>query len=369
MSCVADILARNNLLKEDIVSLLSVTRESDIEAVRHAAEQTLFEHCGNRVHRRGLVEVSNVCTMDCLYCGIRRGSAEVERYTLDKETIVRTALGSVDAGYGSVVLQAGERRDPAFVGLIEEAVREIKRRSACTRLPNGLGITLSLGEQSYDTYERFFAAGAHRYLLRVESSNEDLFSRIHPPSQRLESRIHCLSMLRDIGYQVGTGVMIGLPGQTSDMLADDVQFFRDMDIDMFGMGPYIPHAATPLAHASDMPAAEERLRLSLLMIAVVRIVLKDVNIASTTALGTMGQDGRLTGLRFGANVIMPQMTPAAYRRHYLLYDGKPVADTADERRTACTAEQVRRIDRVFTTDAWGDSHHAVARSARSDRSR
>jgi biotin synthase len=261
------------------------------------------------------------------------------------------------------VIQSGERSDRKFIDLTLEAVRRIKRETRSVSQPEGLGITLCIGQQSRETYRRLFEAGAHRYLLRIETTNPDLFARIHPKDQTLESRLECLGLLRDIGYQVGTGVMIGLPGQTLDDLAGDILFFADHDIDMIGMGPFILDPATPLGGES-CPGIAERIRLSLLMIAATRLKLRDVNIASTTALQTLNPIGRETGLQFGANVIMPQVTPPEVRKDYQLYPGKPCLDENALECQSCLGMRIAFAGRTIGYNAWGDSAHARRRQSR-----
>ncbi len=356
---ISEILEKEILERDDIIQLLRTTDPSEMESLRAAAESVLLSKCGPDVFYRGLIEFSNVCASDCLYCGIRKSSADVKRFTLKLEEILAAARWCAEQGYGSVVLQSGERRDKAFIELIEEAVKEVKSATVSEELPQGLGITLCVGEQSPDVYERFFNAGAHRYLLRIESSNPDLFAKIHPPAQRLESRIECLKSLKKVGFQVGTGVMIGLPGQTIENLADDVLFFRDMDVDMIGMGPYIVHSGTPMSiHADYFNQNKESIFTSALkMIAVCRLVLKDVNIAATTALQAMKHDGREQGLRHGANIIMPQLTPVSVRQDYLLYEGKPCLDESAEQCRFCLERRILSVGRRVALNGWGDSRH------------
>jgi len=320
-----------------------------------------LENCGDEVFFRGLVEFSNVCTSDCFYCGIRKSNAKPNRYTLTKDEIVECAKFCADEGFGSIVLQSGERQDAAFAEFVEDVVRAIKSETMSAALPQGLGITLCVGEQKRATYERFFAAGAHRYLLRIETSSPGLFSRIHPPKQTFETRIKCLETLKSIGFQVGTGVMIGLPGQTISDLADDILFFKNLDVDMIGMGPYIVHSDTPMqCHEKETTARkDEILQLSLMMIAVTRIVLGNVNIAATTALQAMDPTGREKGLLHGANVIMPQVTPLGVRRDYLLYEGKPCIDESALQCKGCLENRVTSIGRRLGKNAWGDSRHAI----------
>jgi biotin synthase len=258
-----------------------------------------------------------------------------------------------------MVLQSGERRDESFVSFVEETVSDIKHATASEALPKGLGVTLCVGEQTEKTYARFFKAGAHRYLLRIETTSPQLFAKIHPPQQTLSARLACLRGLKRTGFQIGTGVMIGLPGQTIEDLAQDVIFFRDMDIDMIGMGPYIVHRQTPMArHEADIEKRKAELfDLALKMIAVVRIVCHNVNIASTTALQAMMPTGREQGLEFGANIIMPQVTPMGVRKNYLLYEGKPCLDENAAQCRICIETRIKSIGREIGKDAWGDSPH------------
>jgi biotin synthase len=349
----------NMYTREELIRLLSITDEAGVESLRAAAFQTLIDHCGTTVYFRGLIEFSNVCANDCLYCGIRHGNQAVRRYTLTKEDIVSAAVWCADQGYGSVVLQSGERRDAPFVAFVEDLVATIKARTTCERLPRGLGITLCVGEQEREAYQRWFDVGAHRYLLRIETSSPALFSRIHPAGQPFDGRVACLAILKEIGYQVGTGVMIGLPGQTTADLADDILFFRDRDVDMIGMGPYIVHRDTPMAAWPELNARQPApsLQLALRMIAVTRLALKNVNIAATTALQALDPVGREAGLQFGANVIMPQLTPPEFRRDYLLYEGKPCLDESADLCRSCLEKRIRSIGREIGVDQWGDSHH------------
>lgn len=361
---VRALLARGRYERAEIARLLE-TRDADaLDAIRAAAEAVLLRECGRKVYYRGLVEFSNQCALDCHYCGIRRGNPGVRRYRLDHATILDAARWCAERGYGSLVLQSGERRDPDFVAFVEQVVRDIRRATVGPRLPRGLGITLCVGEQDEDAYRRFYAAGAHRYLLRIETSDPGLFARLHPPAQRFETRVACLATLRRIGFQVGTGVMIGLPGQTVTQLADDVLFFRAHDIDMIGMGPYIVHADTPMATWPDAPRdAADSLRLGLLMVGVTRLALRDVNIAATTALQALDPAGREQALRFGANIIMPQLTPTAVRREYRLYEGKPCLDEDREDCLRCLRMRIHMAGREVAVDEWGDSPHARRRTA------
>jgi biotin synthase len=342
--------------RQEIIQLLSLESPEKIEMLRCSAEKVLLKLRGEKVFFRGLIEFSNICHCDCYYCGIRKSNTSIERYTLSKEQIVASALWCGEQGYGSVVLQSGERNDPAFIDFIEDCIHSIKKGSRSPELPKGVGITLSCGEQSVETYKRWFDAGAHRYLIRIEASNPALYGSLHPQSQPLQPRIDCLKALKKIGYKVGTGVMIGLPGQTLENLADDILFFKQTGADMIGMGPYIVHHATPMANYKEEIArqSENIFQMSQKMIAVTRLTLKDVNIAASTALQAMKEDGRETGLTFGANVIMPQVTPVEVRKNYLLYEGKPCLDENAEQCRTCLSLRVASVGRTIGYNIWGD---------------
>lgn len=356
MGSLTPVLNKDNLERNDIINLLSITDSDLIEELRVAAENVLLNLRGKSVYFRGLVEFSNICASDCYYCGIRRSNHEVNRYSITREQILTAAKWCAKQGFGSIVLQSGERQDQNFIDFVVEIVRDIKEETKSEYLPHGLGITLCVGEQTKETYQRFFYAGAHRYLLRIESSSPEIFSSIHPPSQKLESRIQCLNNLKEIGFLVGTGVMIGIPGQTIENLADDILFFQKIGADMIGMGPYIPHEQTPMAvYKEELNSKyESSFLLSLKMIAVTRLVLRDVNIAATTALQALKYDGREHGLRFGANVVMPQLTPQEFRKEYMLYENKPCIDENAEQCKNCLTKRIQSVGREVAIDIWGD---------------
>ncbi len=352
-------LLKDTLSREDIVQLLSVESQEDIELLRSKAYETMLENVGDKVYLRGLIEFSNYCVNDCYYCGIRRSNSNTERYRLTVEQVIEAARLAAEFDYGSVVLQSGDRRDEQFIEYVISCIKGIKDATRSEKYPEGLGITLCVGEQTEETYRKFFDAGAHRYLLRIETTNPELFAKIHPPQQLLETRIEALNALKKVGFQVGTGVMIGLPGQTFDDLANDVLFFREMDMDMIGMGPYLPHNDTPMGkqYETTEEIKKWRFQLSLKMIAVCRIVLKDVNIASTTALQTIHPTGREEGLRYGANVIMPQITPTEYRKNYMLYEDKPCVSEFAAECHSCMQMRIASVGRSIAYGVWGDPLH------------
>jgi len=346
----------NNLNRDDIIALLETEDEATERELFARAYELKLQTVGRKVYFRGIIEFSNVCAKNCFYCGIRRDNTHVQRYTMTEQQVLNAARWAWEQRYGSIVMQSGERSDPAFVELVERLLRGIKE------LSNGeLGITLSLGEQSADTYRRWFAAGAHRYLLRIESSNPALYASLHPEDHDWNRRLNCLHDLRETGYQVGTGVMIGLPGQTAADLADDIAFFRAQDIDMIGMGPYVVHHDTPLAARVQHFDAQRQLHLALRMIACTRLVLRDVNIASTTALQALDPQGREMGLQAGANIIMPVLTDLEYRGDYLLYDNKPCVDENASMCRACLERRIISVGEEVGYGQLGDSPHYFAR--------
>jgi biotin synthase len=353
-------LSKSLLTREDLVHLLSTREEKEKFTLFRKAYQVKKEYCGNVVYLRGLIEYSNICRKDCNYCGIRKSNENVERYTLTNEDVLDRAMMAWRRDFGSIVIQTGERTDRVFIEGLTALIREIREKTDGT-----LGITLSCGEQSQETYQQWFEAGAHRYLLRIETSSEALFRKIHPDNEfhRFEDRLKALESLRKAGFQTGTGVMIGLPGQTFEDLADDLLFFRSFDIDMIGMGPYIPHPEAPMASwKAKLLKPADRLELSLRMIALARIMLKDVNIAASTALQALDPDGRIKAILAGANVYMPNMTPKIYAENYNLYEGKPaVRDNAMEIVKELET-RLKGLGEVIGYGKWGDSKHFFKRS-------
>jgi biotin synthase len=339
----------------ELVELLSVTAEDELQALYDTAYFLKEQYVGKIAYFRGIIECSNLCMKDCYYCGIRRSNDKVERFQMDEDEIFKEALWAYEAEYGSCVIQSGERQDEAYISMIERVVGRIKDATK-----GALGITLSLGEQTEETYRRWKTAGAHRYLLRIETTNPALYEKIHPADHSLAERKECLAALRRTGYQVGTGVMMGLPGQTMEDLANDILFLKQIDIDMVGMGPYIPHSDTPMGQENP-PYTEEQnkaaLTLGLKMIAVTRIVLKDINIAAATALQALEYTGREQGLRCGANVIMPNVTETDYRPKYQLYDNKPCTDENSSMCRGCLSGRIQGIGETVGFNERGDSPH------------
>ncbi|MBQ4329748.1 MAG: [Lentisphaeria bacterium] len=343
----------------EIAVLLSPPDKECEKALFDAAYKCKCELLGRVVNLRGLIEFSNICTRDCYYCGIRKSNTVPCRYTMSINEIVHAAELAGVYGYGSVVLQSGERSDAGFVDFVEEAVRRI------AELPYELGITLSCGEETLETYRRWRRAGATRYLLRIESSSEKIFSRIHPAESSFAERKAALKRLQQADFQTGSGVMIGLPEQSVEDLAADIIFFRETDLDMIGMGPYIPQEDTPMG--KEFPDREgdavKRLELALRMIAVTRLVIPDVNIAATTALQAIDPvSGRERGILAGANVIMPNVGDVSHRKDYQLYNGKPGLDENSRDIRQKLVESLAAIGETPRFDGTGDPLHYFKRT-------
>lgn len=354
MKNLEDILNQSTFSKEDLIYLLGLKGE-ERSILRKKAAEIKEQFIGNKVFFRGLIEYSNKCKKDCYYCGVRASNKNPNRYQLEDQEVLEAAKFAYENKFASLVIQSGERSDEAFISKIEFLLQEIKKLS-----DNKLGITLSCGEQSSETYERWKLAGAHRYLLRIETSNRDLYSKLHPNNElhAFDERVAALRRLRKTGYQVGTGVMIGVPFQTLEDLANDLLFFQELDIDMAGMGPYIEHKDTPLYVFKDglMPL-QDRFDLSLNMVALLRMMMKDINIAATTAMQTIDPQGREKAIMVGANVIMPNLTPVKYREDYLLYEDKPCLDEEADECHNCLEARIHMAGGKIGYEEWGDSLH------------
>jgi len=359
-SGIASILDKKALDRDDIIALLQCG-EDEAHLLYRRAAAVRDHYVGSHVYLRGLIEYSNICRKNCLYCGVRRDNLRIERYTMTREEVLEAAMTAFNLKLGSIAIQSGENSSGAFIDTIEELISTIRRMT-----DNKLGITLSLGEQSRETYRRWYDAGAHRYLLRIETSNQSLYRKLHPDDEmhRYQRRLECLKAIQDTGYQTGTGVMIGLPYQTMGDLADDIIFMRDFDIDMCGMGPYIEHSDTPLGErGTDHRLLKERFSLSLRMIAILRIVMRDINIVASTAMQTIDPAGREKAVSCGANVVMPNLTPARYRDGYRIYEGKPGYNEVNESNVSgLNPDLIPGI--TIGLGIWGDTPHYGRRLGR-----
>lgn len=354
MNHISALLQKDTLTRDDLIYCLNL-KGDDLKLLFEHSARIKEEQVGNIVYFRGLIEFSNICEKNCYYCGIRKGNTNVKRYNLSDDEIIQAAKFAYENKYGSVVLQGGELESAFFTSRIESLIKKIKDVSS-----GELGITLSVGEQSADTYKRWFAAGAHRYLLRIESSDKELYYKIHPNDKNhsFEKRLNALYDLKASGYQVGTGVMIGLPFQNMGNLADDLLFMKEFDIDMCGMGPYVEHTDTPMWEYRDtLLPLQERFVLALKMIALLRILMKDINIASATALQAIDPAGREKALKIGANIIMPNITPGTYRNNYKLYENKPCTDEEASDCVNCLEARIALSGNKIGYQQWGDSRH------------
>ena len=294
----------HELDRNGLVRLLTY---DDAVLIYAAADRTRKKFVGDDVHLRGLIEFSSYCCRTCFYCGLRSSNNTIRRFRMKPEQIIECAKYAVGCGLKTIVLQSGEDKSYTLNQLCK-IVQEIKCMD--------VAVTLSIGELSKYEYDILKKEGADRYLLRIETSNEKLYERLHP-EMSYKNRLRCLDDLKELGYEVGTGCLIGLPGQTPEMLADDLLFFKKLDADMIGMGPFIPCAGTPIQYEEGGSVGTV-----LRMMALARLLMPDINIPATTALGVKDSDGYRKGLICGANVIMPNMGSEQYRKLYAIYPGK-----------------------------------------------
>ncbi len=323
----------HTLNKEDIVELLR-SSEFDVELF-FAANAVREKYVGNAVHLRGLIEFSNICKQNCLYCGLRRDNKNVNRYRLSEEQILDFARKAHSYGYRTVVMQSGED-DYFTVEKLQVIIRQVKALD--------MAVTLSIGEKSADEYQAYKEAGADRYLLRIETTDKALYEKLDP-GMSFNNWIRCLQDLKRLGFEVGTGILIGLPGQTIESLADDLLFFKNLDADMIGVGPFIPNPDTPL---KDKPGGS--FELSQKVMAITRLLLPDSNIPATTAMETLNRQGRIIALQSGANVVMPNVTEGEYRKFYALYPGKICINDTPAHCRGCITGKINGIGRTVAAD-------------------
>lgn len=299
-----------DLTNEELSALIKTDDTSAAELLKKYADETRRKYYGKKVFLRGLIEISSYCKNDCLYCGIRRSNKSAERYRLSKEEILSCCKNGYELGFRTFVMQGGE--DSFFTDeIMADIISEIRRS-----YPD-CAITLSLGERSRESYKLFKEAGADRYLLRHEAASPELYSKLHPAELSLEKRKECLFALRELGYQVGAGFMVGAPFQTVDHIICDLRFLQELQPQMIGIGPFIPHHNTPFAEEKG-----GTLELTLRLLGILRLMFPRVLLPATTALGTIAPNGRELGLMTGCNVVMPNLSPVMVRKKYDLYDNK-----------------------------------------------
>lgn len=318
--------------RNDIIEILK--DDSNNDWLFSLADKTREEYVGDEVHLRGLIEFSNICKRQCKYCGLRCEDKFIDRYRISKENIISYAEHAVNMGYKTIVLQSGE--DEYYnTDLMCEIIEGIKKL--------GVALTLSIGEKTYEEYKAFKEAGADRYLIRIETTDKTLYNQMHP-NMDFYNRVRCLKDLGRLGYEVGTGCLVGLPNQTIESLADDILFFKEINADMVGIGPFIPHPHTPLKDS-----ATGSFTLALKVMALTRILLKDINIPATTAMETLNPNGRIIALQSGANVVMPNVTTTEYRAKYEIYPNKICINENPDKCKGCISAKIQSIGRSVST--------------------
>ncbi len=319
--------------KNKIIEILNTDSKNDW--LFNLADKIRKEYLGDEVHLRGLIEFSNICRCNCKYCGLRSENKTIDRYRISEDDIVTYAGHAASMGYKTVVLQSGEDKffDTDTMCRIIKKIKELE-----------VALTLSIGERTFDEYKAFKQAGADRYLIRIETTDKELYKKMHP-NMDFNNRIRCLENLKTIGYEVGTGCLVGLPQQTIDSLADDILFFKEIGADMIGIGPFIPHPQTPLKDAQHGDFI-----LALKVMALTRILLKDINIPATTAMETLNPNGRIIALQSGANVVMPNVTTTEYREKYEIYPNKICIHENPDKCRNCIEAKITSIGRTISTD-------------------
>ncbi|MCR3760941.1 [FeFe] hydrogenase H-cluster radical SAM maturase HydE [Clostridium felsineum] len=322
---------KHNLTKAELISIL---QDNSINSeLFKAADRVRKKYLGDEVHLRGIIEFSNNCKRDCLYCGLRVSNKNIKRYRLKAEEIVNLANRAVSYGYRSIVLQSGE--DEYYnLDMLKYIIKNIKSM--------GVAVTLSLGEKSFAEYKYYREAGADRYLLRIETTDRELYDSLDPGMLH-ENRKMCLESLKKLGYEVGTGNLVGLPNQTIESIAEDILFFKKMDADMIGLGPFIANEDTPLKKFS-----KDNFWMSIKVMSLVRLLLPNINIPATTAMESLNKNGRIIALQSGANVVMPNITEGEYRKLYAIYPGKICVNETPNQCFNCIIGKIGSIGRVVS---------------------
>lgn len=325
--------------REEIIEILKDDTKN--EWLFSLADKVRKENVGDSVHLRGLVEFSNICKCECKYCGLNRNNDKIDRYRILKDEIIKIISHASEMGYKTIVLQSGEDGYYSTDKMLEiiKAVKEFD-----------FALTLSIGERTYEDYKVFKDAGADRYLIRIETTDRELYKQMHP-NMDFDNRLRCLNDLKELGYEVGTGCLVGLPNQTIESLANDILFFKEINADMVGIGPFIPHPQTSL---KDSPKGS--FTLALKVMALTRIMLPDINIPATTAMETLNTNGRIIALKSGANVVMPNITSRQYRAKYEIYPNKICINDSPDKCRNCIGAKINSIGRTVATN-YGFSHN------------
>lgn len=318
--------------KNEVIEILKDNSQNDW--LFSLADKIRKENVGDEVHLRGLIEFSNICKRTCQYCGLRCENKDIDRYRIEPDDIIFYAQKAVDMGYKTIVLQSGE--DEYYSReLLCKIIKGIKTLD--------VALTLSIGERCFDDYKAFKDCGADRYLIRIETTDKELYKKMHP-HMSFENRVRCLKDLWKLGYEVGTGCLVGLPGQTIESLANDILFFKEINADMVGIGPFIAHPHTPLKDCLNGDFT-----LALKVMALTRILLKNINIPATTAMETLNPNGRIIALQSGANVVMPNVTTTEYRAKYEIYPNKICINENPSQCFNCVSGKIRSIGRSVST--------------------
>ena len=327
----------HSLSESEIVEILQ--NDTVNELLFDTADKVRKQYVGDEVHLRGLIEFSNICRCNCFYCGLRKDNSAVQRYRMTLEEILLLAQKAKDFGYKTVVLQSGE--DAYFdTDIMCRIIQEIKELD--------LALTLSIGEKTYEEYKAYKEAGADRYLLRIETTDRELYKKLHP-TMSFENRVRCLKDLKNLNFEVGTGCLVGLPHQSDESLAQDILFFKNIDADMIGLGPFIPSPQTPLQNENGGTLIK-----ALKVMALTRLLLPDINIPATTAMETLQENGRLLALKSGANVVMPNVTDEECKQKYTIYPGKAgLNNTAQEYKNSI----VKKIEAIGRKISNGYGFH------------
>jgi len=323
----------HELTKNEIVELLA--NDEINQVLFKTADRVREKYVGNEVHLRGLIEFSNICSKNCFYCGLRRDNKNIKRYRLEPEIIIDFATKASSYGYKTFVLQSGEGNIYKLEEMLH-IISEIKKLN--------VAVTLSIGEKTEEEYKAYKDAGADRFLLRIETTDKELYQKLHPGMSH-ENRVNCLKIIKKLGYETGTGCLIGLPKQSLESLADDILFFKELGSDMIGVGPFIPNEDTPLS--SETGGSFE---LALKVMAITRLFLPDINIPATTAMETLNPQGRLIALQSGANVVMPNVTEGEYRDLYKLYPGKICINDTPANCKSYIAQKIQSIGRTVSKE-------------------
>ena len=335
---IGKLLDEHRLSAKEYEALIAGRDTEAAEILAGAASEVSRRIYGNAIYFRGLIEISNICKNNCLYCGIRRGNTDCVRYRLTPEEILECADEGYSLGFRTIVMQGGE--DPYYTDeVVCSLIREIKRRHP------DCAVTLSLGERSRESYAALREAGADRYLLRHETANKAHYARLHPAEMSFDNRMRCLRDLRELGYQVGCGFMVGSPFQTNAHIAEDLKFIEGFQPEMCGIGPFIPHEKTPFR---DHPAGT--LELTCFLLSVIRLICPTTLLPATTALGTIDPMGREKGILAGANVVMPNLSPVSVRKKYELYDGKICTGDESAQCVRCMAARMESIGYRMVVD-------------------